>query len=218
MSDSKAAIATDRKTDRTAVFLVIAGGSAADKEARVVSLDLDAAGCALRAATVDELLLCIASAVKVHLPLAPAAAASGPDVSVAPRRQVLGPLTIDRDEHQVYIRGARVHLRPMELRLLAYLAEHRGRLCSREELLKEVWGHKRNLATRTLDTHAKRLRDKLGPAGAVLETVRGVGFRLLSWAPPHPIAPPRGLPGDPEADVVAQRPVSSRDDGAVLCI
>ena len=64
------------------------------------------------------------------------------------------------------------------MRLLVYLVEHRGRVRSREDLLEDVWGYKPGVSTRTIDTHVKRLRDKLGDAGALVETVRGTGYRL----------------------------------------
>ncbi len=65
------------------------------------------------------------------------------------------------------------------MRLLVYLVEHRGRVRSREDLLEDVWGYKPGVSTRTIDTHVKRLRDKLGAAGALVETVRGPGTGYL---------------------------------------
>ena len=64
------------------------------------------------------------------------------------------------------------------MRLLAYLVEDRGRVRSREDLLEDVWNYSPSVSTRTIDTHVKRLRDKLGDAGAMVETVRGTGYRL----------------------------------------
>ncbi len=94
------------------------------------------------------------------------------------RRYVVGPLELDVEGHYVLVNGADVHVSTLEMRLLVYLIEHRGRVRTRKELLKEVWGYNGNITTRTPDTHVNRLRTKLGPAGALVETVRGTGYRL----------------------------------------
>jgi two-component system phosphate regulon response regulator PhoB len=71
-----------------------------------------------------------------------------------------------------------VTLTGLEFKLLVDLARHRGRVRSRERLLESVWQHPGTLETRTVDTHVKRLREKLGDTGRQIETVRGVGYRL----------------------------------------
>jgi two-component system phosphate regulon response regulator PhoB len=73
-----------------------------------------------------------------------------------------------------------VQLTLLEFRLLRFLVEGRGRVRTREALLEQVWGYSTDVETRTVDTHVKRLRDKLGEAGDLIETVRGVGYRLRS--------------------------------------
>ena len=70
-------------------------------------------------------------------------------------------------------------LTALEFRLLEYLMTRLGRVQTRDQLLEEVWGLSSSLETRTIDTHVMRLRDKLGPARACLETVRGVGYRIV---------------------------------------
>jgi two-component system phosphate regulon response regulator PhoB len=65
-----------------------------------------------------------------------------------------------------------------EFKLVALLAERRGRVQSREQLLRDVWGYNSMIDTRTVDTHMRRLRAKLGPAAQMLDTVRGVGYRF----------------------------------------
>ena len=98
---------------------------------------------------------------------------------MADDRLVAGPLEIDPRAHRVFVDGQEVHLSAVEMRLLVSLARSRGAVCSRKKLLKEVWGYEGDDAdSRTVDTHAKRLRDKLGPASALVETVRGLGYRL----------------------------------------
>jgi two-component system, OmpR family, phosphate regulon response regulator PhoB len=94
-------------------------------------------------------------------------------------RLVAGPLEIDPRAHRVFVDGQEVRLSAVEMRLLVSLAKSRGAVCSRKKLLKEVWGYEGDDAdSRTVDTHAKRLRDKLGAASALVETVRGLGYRL----------------------------------------
>lgn len=89
-----------------------------------------------------------------------------------------GPLLIDQDRHAVTIRGQPVELTAIEFKLLLSLARTSGRVLGREELLGLVWGHDSTIDTRTVDTHIRRLRDKLGPAGEQIQTARGFGYRL----------------------------------------
>ncbi|MCA9578988.1 MAG: response regulator transcription factor [Sandaracinaceae bacterium] len=89
-----------------------------------------------------------------------------------------GRLQIDVPQHTVTFDGAPLDLTAMEFRLLAHLARHSGMVLSRARLLDEVWNHPDSLDRRTVDTHIKRLREKLGGASRVLETVRGFGYRF----------------------------------------
>jgi two-component system phosphate regulon response regulator PhoB len=89
-----------------------------------------------------------------------------------------GPITIDPARHQVAIAGKRVDLTALEFKLLRTLMQRRGRVQERDRLLNDVWGYESVIDTRTIDTHVRRLREKLGPAGDVIETVRGFGYRL----------------------------------------
>ena len=92
---------------------------------------------------------------------------------------VFGRLRVDRGAHRAWVDGEEVALTPLEMKLLWTLYERRGRVQSRGTLLDEVWEASPENNTRTVDTHVKRLREKLGPAGAYVETVRGIGYRLL---------------------------------------
>lgn len=89
-----------------------------------------------------------------------------------------GRLQIDVPQHVVTFDGVPLELTAMEFRLLAHLARHGGMVLSRARLLDEVWNHPDTLDRRTVDTHIKRLREKLGDASRVLETVRGFGYRF----------------------------------------
>jgi two-component system phosphate regulon response regulator PhoB len=90
-----------------------------------------------------------------------------------------GNLVIDPPRHLVTWRGKRVDLTATEFKLLAILGQRHGRVQSREQLLRDVWEYNSLIDTRTVDTHMRRLREKLGPAGRHLETVRGVGYRFV---------------------------------------
>jgi two-component system, OmpR family, phosphate regulon response regulator PhoB len=90
----------------------------------------------------------------------------------------IGPVLIDRAAHRVTVDGGEVELTPTEYRLLLTLAERRGRVQARGHLLETVWEAAPDIQTRTVDMHIQRLRTKLGPAGDLIETVRGFGYRL----------------------------------------
>ena len=90
-----------------------------------------------------------------------------------------GDLLIDTPRHLVSWRKKKIDLTATEFKLLALLAQRRGRVQSREQLLRDVWEYNSLIDTRTVDTHMRRLREKLGPAGKLLDTVRGVGYRFL---------------------------------------
>lgn len=89
-----------------------------------------------------------------------------------------GPITIDPARHQVSVHGQKVNLTGLEFKLLRTLMQRRGRVQERDRLLNEVWGYESVIDTRTVDTHVRRLREKLGKAGDSVETVRGVGYRF----------------------------------------
>ena len=87
-----------------------------------------------------------------------------------------GGITVDQARHIVVVDGVEVKMTALEFRLLAPLMQRRARVQTRQVLLEDVWGLSPDLQTRTVDTHVKRLRERLGPAGDHIETVRGVGY------------------------------------------
>jgi two-component system phosphate regulon response regulator PhoB len=95
----------------------------------------------------------------------------------------LGLLSLDMDAHRFLVAGEEVPLTALEFRLVHHFMTRVGRVQPRERLLEEVWGLSSSLETRTIDTHVMRLRDKLGPARGYVETVRGVGYRLVLPGP-----------------------------------
>lgn len=90
----------------------------------------------------------------------------------------LGTIGIDRARHEVRVKGRLVELTPTEFKLLILLIERRGRVQNRDTLLNDVWGYECAIDTRTVDTHMRRLREKLGAASSCIETVRGFGYRI----------------------------------------
>ena len=94
----------------------------------------------------------------------------------------IGDLTIDVPRHLVSSSGKRVELTATEFKLLTTLAQRKGRVQSREQLLQDVWEYDNLIDTRTVDTHMRRLREKLGKSAKYLDTVRGVGYRFVEGA------------------------------------
>jgi len=90
----------------------------------------------------------------------------------------VGPITVDPARHRVAVNGKPVRLTSVEFKLLSMLMLRRGRVQGRDRLLNEVWGYESLIDTRTVDTHVRRLRKKLGKAADAIETVRGFGYRL----------------------------------------
>lgn len=103
-----------------------------------------------------------------------------PSVNLSSSKEVLtaGYLVIDKERHQVTVHSKEVQLTSMEFKLLVALLERRGRMQPRERLLNDVWDMDAEVTTRTIDTHIKRLRQKLGKMGKYIETVRGYGYRF----------------------------------------
>ena len=91
----------------------------------------------------------------------------------------LGELFIDIPGHEVRVQNQRLDLTALEFKLLTTFAQRRGRVQTREQLLQDVWGYDNLIDTRTVDTHMRRLREKLGHAAKYLDTVRGVGYRFV---------------------------------------
>jgi two-component system phosphate regulon response regulator PhoB len=153
----------DPKTRSTPVIILTARGEEVD---RVVGFEIGADDYVTKPFSVRELIL------RARAVLRRGEQPSSVDVVR------LGALVIDSEAHRVHVEGREVSLTALEFRLLWTLVQRRDRVQTRETLLNDVWGLNLNVETRTIDTHIKRLREKLGKAGALIETVRGVGYRF----------------------------------------
>jgi two-component system phosphate regulon response regulator PhoB len=87
---------------------------------------------------------------------------------------------LDKNNFEISIHGRRLELTTTEFKLLVALLERRGRTLSRQTLLQDVWGYENVIDTRTVDTHIRRLREKLGEASDRIVTIRGEGYRFLA--------------------------------------
>jgi two-component system phosphate regulon response regulator PhoB len=94
----------------------------------------------------------------------------------------VGDLRLNLDAHQAFVRDEEIALTALEFRLLKHLLDRRGRVQTRDQLLEEVWGYSSDVTTRTVDTHIKRLREKLLGVGNCIQTIRGVGYRFTKSA------------------------------------
>lgn len=148
------------------VMMLTAKGEEVD---RVVGLELGAEDYLVKPFSPREMVL------RVKVLLRRAASAE----SVGARKPLqAGSLVVDRDKHSATVNGKNIVLTAMEFRLLVVLMERSGRVQVREKLLNDVWGMNADVYTRTVDTHVRRLRSKLGRAGAWIETVIGAGYRF----------------------------------------
>jgi two-component system, OmpR family, phosphate regulon response regulator PhoB len=156
------------------VMMVTAKGEEID---RVVGFELGADDYVVKPFSTRELLLRVQAILRRRQS---GGAAPAPNEDTAVR---FGRLVMDRDAHRAFVDGAEVQLTALEFKLLGTLYERRDRVQTRGSLLEDVWGASSDMATRTVDTHVKRLREKLGSAGDYIETVRGVGYRFLARPP-----------------------------------
>ncbi|HMI94721.1 MAG TPA: response regulator [Polyangiales bacterium] len=134
---------------------------------RIVGLEVGADDYVVKPFSVRELLLRIDALLR-----------RGKDRVKNDQPVEFGCLRIDREAHRVWVKGLEIELTALEFKLLSTLLERKNRVQSRGSLLSDVWGIEADITTRTVDTHVKRLREKLGAAGDYVETVRGVGYRF----------------------------------------
>lgn len=153
-------------TARVPILMLTARAAEID---RVLGLELGADDYVTKPFSPRELVLRIKGLLRRREPDAPGV-----------ERLNIGPLVVDLAAHSVTVAGKAVELTATEFKLLATLAQRRGRVQSRDQLLRDVWEYDVAIDTRTVDTHMRRLREKLGRAGDYLDTVRGVGYRFIA--------------------------------------
>ncbi|HXI53036.1 MAG TPA: response regulator transcription factor [Candidatus Saccharimonadales bacterium] len=157
-----------RRDSRTSGIPIIMLTAKAAEVDRVLGLELGADDYVTKPFSPRELVLRVKRLLR-----------AGNTPQEKPDQLVWKELTIDVPRHAVTVKGKPVDLTATEFRLLTVLAQRRGRVQSREQLLHDVWEYDNLIDTRTVDTHMRRLREKLGQAAKYLDTVRGVGYRFV---------------------------------------
>jgi two-component system phosphate regulon response regulator PhoB len=161
----------DPDTREIPIVMLTARGGEAD---RIAGFELGAEDYVPKPFSVRELVLRLnVVRRRLSVPIGEPA----PEPSTA-RKLTCGPIDVDIDACLVRVDGREVQLALLELRLLTYLMEGQGRVRTREQLLRHVWSYPVDSSTRTIETHVKRLRAKLGDAGELIETVRSIGYRM----------------------------------------
>jgi len=155
----------DPATENIPVLMLTARAGEID---RVLGLEIGADDYVVKPFSPRELVL----RIKKLLQRSPAAEES-------PSSYRYQALLVDLSRHRVTVDGVAVELTATEFKLLSMLIRNRGRVQTRDRLLQEVWGYLSDVDTRTVDTHMRRLREKLGKAASYLETVRHVGYRFI---------------------------------------
>jgi two-component system phosphate regulon response regulator PhoB len=160
-------IRSDASISRIPIILLTARGEVED---RVKGLEAGAADYISKPFHFKELLL------RVRNILNRGTASS----KTIPKQLIeIGGVVIDEEMHQLTVDSEEVQLTATEFKLLKLLMERKGRVQSRENLLMNIWQYDTDIETRTVDTHVRRLREKLGPYAKLIETIRGVGYRAL---------------------------------------
>lgn len=155
----------DQATGSVAVIMLTAKGEEMDK---VVGLELGADDYVTKPFSPRELVL------RIKAVLRRAKSAAGPSFGMWEREG----LRIEEDSHRVTVDGQDTELTATEFKLLSELIHNEGKVLNRDQLLNNVWGYQFSGYSRTVDTHIRRLRQKLGPYAEWVETIRGVGYRF----------------------------------------
>ena len=164
-------IKSDAKTKHIPVIILTAKTEEVD---RVVGFELGADDYVTKPFSVRELILRVKAILKRSV--------DSPQQENDTSDMEVGDLRLNLDAHQAFVRDEEIALTALEFRLLKHLLDRRGRVQTRDQLLEEVWGYSSDVTTRTVDTHIKRLREKLLGAGDCIQTIRGVGYRFARSA------------------------------------
>ena len=156
-----------KASPKTASLPVIMLTARSEEVDRVVGFELGADDYITKPFSVREVVLRVKAILR-----------RGTAAGEAPPREQVGPVRLDAEAHRVFVEGQEIELTGLEFRLLETFMARVGRVQTREQLLRDVWDMSGDLQTRTVDTHVKRLREKLGSGRDLIETVRGLGYRM----------------------------------------
>ena len=159
----------DSATRHIPIIMLTAKAEEVDK---IVGLELGADDYVTKPFSPRELMLRINRSLR-----------RGKEKAPSVEKLTIGELVLDHTRHEVLVKSQPVDLTATEFRLLALLMERRGRVQGRDRLLNDVWGYESVIDTRTVDTHVRRLREKLGALASYIETIRGVGYRISESEP-----------------------------------
>jgi two-component system phosphate regulon response regulator PhoB len=162
----------DNRTKHVPIMMVTAKGAEVD---RVVGFELGADDYLTKPFSTRELALRVKAILR-------RVQGKGQE---PPGEVAFGILSLDPAKYEVKVKGQATKLTALEFKLLKYLFDMKGRVATRDMLLDRVWGYDSELNTRTVDTHIKRLREKLGEAGKYIETLRGLGYRFVDTVSPE---------------------------------
>ena len=157
-------IRADKSLQNLAIIMLTAKGEEVD---RIIGFELGADDYVTKPFSVRELILRVKVILKKQ-------------IDAVENNELLefGSIKLNLDAHEVLINDDEIILTALEFKLLKHLIQRRGRVQTRDQLLGDVWGYSSEITTRTVDTHIKRLREKLGTVGDYIQTIRGVGYRL----------------------------------------
>ncbi len=162
-------IKSNPETNETPILILTAKDDEVDK---VVGFELGADDYVTKPFSVRELILRVKAILKRNTKT------SNPSNQTHEINRNFGSLKINVESHEVFINDEEIILTALEFKLLRQLVERRGRVQTRDQLLTDVWGYSSDVTTRTVDTHIKRLREKLGSMGKYVQTIRGVGYKF----------------------------------------
>lgn len=157
-----------KKNIDTATIPIIILTAKSEEVDRIVGLELGADDYVTKPFSPRELSLRVQSVLR-----------RGTEKVTPNEKLQIGPISVDPARHEVLLQGKPLELTATEFNLLALLMQRRGRVQNRDRLLNDVWGYETAIDTRTVDTHVRRLRSKLGKYADYIETIRGVGYKFL---------------------------------------
>jgi two-component system phosphate regulon response regulator PhoB len=168
---------TLKRNEQTAAIPIIVLTAKSEEVDRIVGLELGADDYITKPFSPREVVLRVKAVLRRARTNDVTSTAAAPTAADGQWLE-LGELRLDPEGYRLFVSGEEVLLTPTEFRLLRFLLERKGRVFSRGQLLTDIWGYAEEVDSRTVDTHIRRLRKKLGDEGDRIETVVGIGYRL----------------------------------------